>query len=189
MVAQHKKSLDAQIQAASSQSLVCQSNIRSQQEENSKCYFHVTLMENVPSIQINGLIPSIGDRSQEFGETEAVSFLFPSEEDMENALSNWLGDWYVCNYGDDCALAILHIHLPHDFPVFDNGSGFEFISKTTIPPECISFFDEEGNKIATQPHDCSLENMIQSARLLSSENYIETQLTPSESKAKKISHL
>lgn len=112
-----------------------------------KTYFHVTLMENVPSILEHGLVPQIGERAEEFGETEPAIYLFPSKDDMNNALYNWLGEWYNDNYGEDCELAILHIRLGKNVPVFQTEAEYERICKVVIPPEAISFYDELGNEL------------------------------------------
>ena len=55
-------------------------------------YFHVTPRKNLSAIQKEGLLAQIGDRSQEAKEEAEAVFLFPSKEDMDNALLNWLGE-------------------------------------------------------------------------------------------------
>ena len=110
-------------------------------------YYHVTLMENVPSIRKNGLLPQIGERSEELGETEKAIYLFPSKEDMDNALMNWLGEWYNEEYGEDCDLAILEVRLPEEISVMDEGVGYEVVCKEKIPAECIRYFDEMGKEL------------------------------------------
>lgn len=110
-------------------------------------FYHVTLMKNIPSIIENGLVPQIGERSAEFGEIEPSIYLFSSQEDVDNALSNWLGDWYNDNYGEECSLAIVHISLPTDILAYQSEAEFEWFCKTIIPPEYLSFYDESKNKI------------------------------------------
>lgn len=80
-------------------------------------YYHVTLSKNVKSILNKGLIPKLGERSLEIGEKEKLIFLFPSEEDMECAVMQWLGDWYEDKYGENVKLSCLKINLPYDFPI------------------------------------------------------------------------
>lgn len=110
-------------------------------------YYHVTLMENVPSIRKNGLLPQVGERSEELGETEEAIYLFPSKEDMDNALMNWLGEWYNEKYREDCDLAILEVRLPKEISVIDEEVGYEVVYKEKIPAECIRYFDEMGKEL------------------------------------------
>ena len=48
-----------------------------------------------------GLEPRIGERSKEIGETEKAVYLFPTIDDMNCALGQWLGDWYNDEYGEN----------------------------------------------------------------------------------------
>lgn len=116
-------------------------------KESESVYYHVTLMENVPSIRNSGLLPQIGERSEELGETEEAIYLFPSKEDMDNALMNWLGEWYNEEYGEDCDLAILEVRLPEEISLIDEGVGYEVVCKEKIPAECIRYFDEMGKEL------------------------------------------
>ena len=109
--------------------------------------FHVTLMENVESIREKGLIPQIGERSAEIGETEEYVYLFTSYEAMDNALMNWMGEWYNERYGEDVELAVLKILIPPEIPIIDMGIGYEMICPSMIPSEYIEFFDELGHEI------------------------------------------
>lgn len=106
-------------------------------------YYHVTLLSNIKSIFKDGLLPKIGERSREIGEREEAVYLFPTIEDMEEALMNWLGDWYTDSYGENIPLGILEINLPKDFEILDSIVEYEKISKKTIPPQYISLLREE----------------------------------------------
>lgn len=106
------------------------------------CY-HVTLMENLDCIMKEGLVPTIGERSIDCGESEELVYMFPSLEDMENALYNWLGEWYNDNYGEDIKLAALEINLPDSFPIYDGEVEYEVISREVIPSKFIKFLREE----------------------------------------------
>lgn len=76
-------------------------------------YFHVTPIENLESILESGLVPQIGERSEEIGEEQERIYLFSDFEEMENALMNWLGEVF-----EECEeLCILQIDLPNEFPV------------------------------------------------------------------------
>lgn len=99
-------------------------------------YFHITLGSSLDSIFVQGLIPQIGKRSKELGESEAI-FLFPDEESMETALYNWLGEWYYDNYGEDIELALLKIDVPTNFPIENGEVEYEKISRIPIPPKYI----------------------------------------------------
>lgn len=105
-------------------------------------YYHVTLNENVISILDNGLIPKLGERSLEIGEKEPLVYLFPTEDDMECAVMQWLGDWYEDEYGEDVKLSCLKINLPYDFPIENGEVEYECISKKTIPAKYIKFYKE-----------------------------------------------
>lgn len=120
--------------------------------ENEQVLYHVTLLQNVPSICEHGLIPKLGARSIEAKEQTPGVFLFPSAEDMEDALSGWLGEWYNEHHGEDCPLAILQIHLTPDIQLEQTIVDYELVCKTTIPPECITFFDEQGTRLIDYTH-------------------------------------
>lgn len=109
-----------------------------------KKYYHVSLKENLKSIMDKGLIPQIGDRSREANEEQAV-FLFPTKEDMEFALGQWLGDWFEPedDEDDEVVLMSLEITLPDDFPIFDSTVEYEKFSKITIPPKYIKYLQDE----------------------------------------------
>jgi len=53
--------------------------------------YHVTPVENWPAIESSGLIAQIGPRSRLLEARPAV-FLFPTIEDCDTALGQWLGD-------------------------------------------------------------------------------------------------
>lgn len=69
--------------------------------------YHVTTLDSLDAIRSSGLEPRIGPRSEELGEPEPAIYLFPSLEDVETALSNWLGEWFE----DDVSLVVLEIDL------------------------------------------------------------------------------
>lgn len=105
--------------------------------------YHVSLLRNLKSIMKVGLEPKIGERSKEIGETEKAVYLFPTIDDMNCALGQWLGDWYNDEYGEDVPLMSLEIDLPDDFPIQDGEVEYEKISKVVIPPQYIRFLKEE----------------------------------------------
>ena len=103
-----------------------------------KKYYHITPKRNLPSIMKHGLIPQAGKRSKQLKEEEAV-FLFPSLEDLGNALCNWFGDCF----DEDEILVSLEVHLPDSFPVENGAVGYEKISKTVIPPCYVRLLRDE----------------------------------------------
>lgn len=108
-----------------------------------KIYYHVTKKENLESIMTNGLIPKIGEMSQDLGEEIKRVYLFKNIKDMEDALMNWMGEWYEDNYGDDLELCSLIINLPDNFNIINEESLYEAYSYKIIEPKYISYFREE----------------------------------------------
>lgn len=105
-------------------------------------FFHVTFEDNISSILKYGLLPLIGNRSVAVHETVPAIYLFKSLEDVENALSNWLGDMLA---NDPRRLAVLKIALPFSLSEFlsHSKSSFEYICYETIQPEFIEKLDEK----------------------------------------------
>lgn len=104
--------------------------------------YHVSLKSNLESIMEKGLIPQIGDRSAEMKEECAV-FLFPTIDDMNCALGQWLGDWYMDEYGEDIDLMSLEVTIPDDFPVFVGEVEYELFTYSLIPSEYIKYLKDE----------------------------------------------
>lgn len=101
-------------------------------------FFHVTKAENLPSILQDGLVPSVGSRSQAAKERHPAVFLFSSRDAMENALMNWLGE----EFGEDEELAVLQIDLSDSWSAYlhmDPDVGFETLCFRPIGPEQIQF--------------------------------------------------
>lgn len=109
--------------------------------EDCGTFFHVTLYSNAWKISREGLQPEIGERSESCKEQEPVIFLFPTQEDMENALSNWLGE----EFGDE-RIVILKIRLPMSYEddlVYEPAAGYEVQCKREIPSDYIVFLNED----------------------------------------------
>ena len=108
-------------------------------------YYHVTEITNWKSIQKQGLIPMQGERAKELNEPPAV-FLFPSEHDMNTALSQWLGDWFndkEALIDQPITLISLKITLPDTFPIAQQTVPFERLSYHPIPANYIHFYKTE----------------------------------------------
>lgn len=106
-------------------------------------YYHVTTNENWTFIQHTGLIPQIGYLSALFGEPIPRIYLFKTKNDMETALSSWLGEELNERYGEDYPCCSLKITLPDEFPVEQDKCGYEIHVYQTIPPKYITYFHDE----------------------------------------------
>jgi len=95
--------------------------------------FHVTPIENLPSILERGLQPQIGDRSAALGEATPNIYLFPDLETCEDALANWLGDCFETE--PENGLAILEIDVIG--LTLDSNVGFELACQEPINPSRI----------------------------------------------------
>ena len=110
-----------------------------------KTYYHVTDKKNWPFIQVEGLIPIVGERSAELYESPCI-FLFPTQEDMDTALLQWLGEWYddkEIETDERIDLISLKITLPDNFPIIPGDVEYECISTAPIGPEFIHFYKDE----------------------------------------------
>lgn len=105
-------------------------------------FWHVTQFESVPDILRDGLLPRLGPRSQDAGETKPGIYLFPSYEAAEDALLNWLGE----QFPEDTRLALIKVRLPHDMVgQLESDVDYELVSRQAIPAAYIvEVFDEEG---------------------------------------------
>lgn len=101
--------------------------------------YHATPISNYESIQKEGLIPQIGERSFKLDEQAGV-FLFPNYEDCENALLNWLGEEFE---DVEEEVITLEVTLPETF-LLEESVDWEKISRKMIPPEYIKFYKNEG---------------------------------------------
>lgn len=112
-------------------------------------YFHVTMIDNLDSIKENGIVPSIGYFSKMISESVERIYLFNSFEDMDDALTNWLGEAYesycVDNGVDSDLLELLIcvIDFPDSGYVLDNKDAlYESYCYDTIDPKYITFYSE-----------------------------------------------
>jgi hypothetical protein len=96
------------------------------------CMYHVTPSSNVQSILKNGLLPKTGDNSSTYGEKEDKIYLFPTEEDASDALSNWLGDQYE---DDDIEFSLLQVNVS-GLPL-ESEVEYEYYTRSAISPDKI----------------------------------------------------
>lgn len=104
-----------------------------------KAYYHVTPISNYHSIMERGLIPQVGERSKQLDEEPGI-FLFPTYEDCETALWQWLGEAYEDLEEE---LITLEVRLPNNFRLDVTGD-WEVCSRYPIEPQYITFFKNEG---------------------------------------------
>lgn len=108
-----------------------------------KTYYHVTLKKNLESILNNGLLPKIGELSRLCDEKEKRIYLFPSLNDMETALGNWLGIELNDLYGESTECCSLKITLPNDFPIAEGETEYECYSYVPIDKKYIKYLKDE----------------------------------------------
>jgi hypothetical protein len=71
------------------------------------CLYHVTPVRNLAAIAVEGLVPQIGPRSQQAGETDSLVHCFTAFEWVEEALK---GDW-ARRFEESERLTLLAINL------------------------------------------------------------------------------
>lgn len=108
-----------------------------------KTYYHVSLKKNINDILNKGLLPKIGERSKEIKENIKRVYLFTTKDDMENALMNWLGEWYTDRYGDEVKLISLKVEVPNNFPILESTVDYEKVCEVIIPPKYIKYLQDE----------------------------------------------
>ena len=108
-----------------------------------KTYYHVTLLKNLDSIMTHGLIPCVGTLSSLCDETKKRIYLFPTENDMNIALSSWLGETINDIFGEDIECCSLKINLPDDWNITAGECEYEVYSSEIIPPRYIKFYKTE----------------------------------------------
>jgi hypothetical protein len=94
--------------------------------------FHVTPAANVYRILRDGLKPRIGDRSRVMEQEDGI-YLFKTQDDAADAVTNWLGD----EFEDRERLALLEVTIPPDAKVLPSTADYEIVVSTPIPPEFI----------------------------------------------------
>lgn len=93
---------------------------------------HLTPANNLVSIAANGLLPSIGPLSKLAGETTPRVYLFPSANEADVALHNWLGELFD---ETDTRVALLLVDVTG--LSLDAGSSFEIATRFQIHPSRI----------------------------------------------------
>lgn len=88
--------------------------------------YHVTPAANLPAILKQGLVPAIGPRSADLGETAPGIYTFANLMDLDGA------DWLVDAFENDEALAVLELRVAPDAPQHP-GAGFEVVLAAPVP--------------------------------------------------------
>jgi hypothetical protein len=95
--------------------------------------YHVTPHDNIAGILRDGLLPQIGPRSLIVNETVPAVFCFTNLDEVENAVMNWLGDYFDVEE----PLALLRVMLD-DSAAVGAGAGYEVVVLEPIPAEAVS---------------------------------------------------
>lgn len=94
--------------------------------------YHITPSQNTAAIIQYGLVPQVGARSQDLGESRAAIYLFETIEDAEDALGGWLGE----SFDEDEALTLLEVNTM-DLIASEGGAGYEMVFEDPIDPSRI----------------------------------------------------
>lgn len=99
-----------------------------------KTLYHVTPRRNLGNIRAEGLRPVIGPRAEDAGEVLPAVFFFICREDLDNALSNWLGEAFEDEAG---RLAIIQAEVPVNMRRSLDVASYEVALIDPIPPTCL----------------------------------------------------
>lgn len=98
-------------------------------------YYHLTDETNLVSIMREGLKPQLGPRSKLFGETTEAIYMFPSLDDVDDALGC---PWAEEAWDDDVSLAVIEVSVPEGSRLgLENDADFEVTCLDHIPADCI----------------------------------------------------
>jgi hypothetical protein len=110
--------------------------------------YHITERKNLASILEQGLLPHIGPRASDFGETIPAIYLFESREALEDAILGWLGNEFE---SED--LICLEVEDGPD--VEPSVSGMEKICRARILPERVHLSEDITEILKIDPEDDS----------------------------------
>lgn len=121
--------------------------------------FHVTPTTNLDSIIQYGLIPRIGENSQDLGETESRIYAFVSKQALYDGLAGWFGEIYE---DLDQDLAIIEVGDEHFERVLDSNGEvfFECYSDKVIPSSAIvRIFDETWQELWRPEREVEMDDL------------------------------
>lgn len=96
--------------------------------------FHVTPLRNLGRIRAEGLLAQLGPRASAAGEPSSAVFCFPCREDLDNALSNWLGEAFEDAPG---GLAIIELRTPVAARRATCAASYEVVLLDPVPPQAV----------------------------------------------------
>ena len=99
--------------------------------------YHITPLQNVPSIMREGPAPRIGKASLQAGEKEPCVYLFTSKKVVLEAVETWYSDIYP-----DCDLALLAVDATIK-QLDATRYGGEVLVRQTIPPAMIRAMESD----------------------------------------------
>lgn len=99
-----------------------------------KTLYHVTPRRNLGTIRAEGLRPAIGPRAEDAGEVLPAVFFFHCREDLDNALSNWLGEAFEDDPGQ---LAIIEAQVPVTMKRSVDVTSYEVALTEPVPATCL----------------------------------------------------
>lgn len=102
--------------------------------------FHIAPETAVPGIRKHGLLPGIGDRSTHCGEDSPAVYFFPSAEDAEGAMLNWLPD----EYPNGTRFYMVTAALPSRYAQsLRTTADYEVVTDLPVPPDYLDIQDLE----------------------------------------------
>lgn len=99
--------------------------------------YHLTTIKDLKNILINGLIPTIGNRSSLIEETTPAIYLFKTIEDLQDGLLNWFEDYFE----DTDELVIICIDINELLTI--KGADYEIVVSEHIKPDRILYLLDE----------------------------------------------
>ena len=96
--------------------------------------FHVTPLRNLGRIRAEGLLAQLGPRASAACERAPAVFCFPSREDLDNALSNWMGEDFEDSPGE---LAIVELRSPLSAKRDACAASYEVVLLDPVPSHAI----------------------------------------------------
>lgn len=101
-------------------------------------FYHVTTADSYDQIMREGLLPRLGQRSQDFGEVQPAIYLFPSINALQDAL------WLAEAFDDEEDLVVLCVQaegISNPLPSFMDDESWEWRTEQAIGKEHLSRSD------------------------------------------------
>lgn len=107
--------------------------------------YHVTPYKNWRKIKTAGLLPKRGKRGMYVDDpNEPRIYLFESPETADDAMTNWLVDWYP----EDRYFAIIEVTLPLVAQVYEDPelAGSYYVTKMILPKQMKLFKKQDAGE-------------------------------------------